>query len=522
MHQETKRNLAVFGFFFILACLFRLPAFFLSVIDPDDSVYLLMARSLLDGSPPYIEVWDHKPPGIYLLFLISQVVLGKSIFAIRMLACVAVACTSYVLYRLGKILVKDGTKLGLIAGILYITFSSRGGALTSNTEIFYIPFVTVSFYLLFSWDLFLSEFRERPNYLRLLTIGLLMGLALQIKQVVIFDLLALTIILTVIIYTRTKPNTKHLAQTLMKAYAFFSIGVLSPLLLILTYFAVTGYIDIYIHSNFLANIAYGQVEYPSFPHLMSILLKRFDRYLLLWFCLFAMPIYFLFTKDTDHKEKKKMLFVAAWLSAGFLSLIYTKRLWNYYFLQLLPSLSLISSYMITRLFLSDKVKSRISTALILFIILGQSIVQIQPEFLRTATICYYRYIQGIDHWGDTPAKVSSYLRQHIDEGDYIYVVDHEPIIYYLSHAKTPTKFVLPWWIVAAKNSSSFLGVDPIQELRSILSKHPLYIIKMRGFPSWNNLNMEFYAELDKFIQRDYILETTVDNAYIFKIKINTL
>jgi len=42
----------------------RISTFFQSVIDWDESVYLLMSKSILDGNLPYIQVWDHKPPDI--------------------------------------------------------------------------------------------------------------------------------------------------------------------------------------------------------------------------------------------------------------------------------------------------------------------------------------------------------------------------------------------------------------------------------------------------------------------------
>ncbi len=45
----------------------RLPFFFPAVIDWDESTYVLMGQSILDGHVPSIEQWDDKPPLAYVL-----------------------------------------------------------------------------------------------------------------------------------------------------------------------------------------------------------------------------------------------------------------------------------------------------------------------------------------------------------------------------------------------------------------------------------------------------------------------
>ena len=65
---NKKIDLLIFPLFLILVFFIRLPSFFQSAIGPDEGLYLLMARSLIDGQPPYTAIWDHKPIGIYVLF----------------------------------------------------------------------------------------------------------------------------------------------------------------------------------------------------------------------------------------------------------------------------------------------------------------------------------------------------------------------------------------------------------------------------------------------------------------------
>jgi len=59
-----SKSWSILIFFIVLVCVLRISTFFQSVIDWDESVYLLMSKSILDGNLPYIQVWDHKPPDI--------------------------------------------------------------------------------------------------------------------------------------------------------------------------------------------------------------------------------------------------------------------------------------------------------------------------------------------------------------------------------------------------------------------------------------------------------------------------
>ncbi len=182
-----KTDWLLFAFFLFLTFFLRFSSFFQSFIEWDEGLYLLVARNLINGDPPYTTVWDNKPPGIYVLFSLALVLLGNSVVSIRILTCVTISVTCYLLYRLGKVVSKNDSSIGLLAGILYVIFSIQTDGLAGNTEIFFTPFVTFAFYLLLSDK---DDFNKSTNQQtsKLFNIGLLFGIALQIKQVVIFDL----------------------------------------------------------------------------------------------------------------------------------------------------------------------------------------------------------------------------------------------------------------------------------------------------------------------------------------------
>ena len=127
------RRLVILIFFILFILVLRSPSFFMTVLDWDEGIYLLMGRSLLDGDVLYATIWDHKPPGIHLVYALIQLLLGDSIFALRFIACLAIAVTSYLLFEIGKIISGD-EKIGLLAGILYAVFSLNNEGLAANTN----------------------------------------------------------------------------------------------------------------------------------------------------------------------------------------------------------------------------------------------------------------------------------------------------------------------------------------------------------------------------------------------------
>jgi hypothetical protein len=132
-------------------------------------------------------------------------------------------------------------------------------------------------------------------------------------------------------------------------------------------------------------------------------------------------------------------------------------------------------------------------------------------------ILYHRQIKKVEHWGDNPNVISSYLKKGINKGDYIYIADYEPILYFLVDAKCPTKFVLPAWLYSSE-FNNFIGIDPIKELDNIIKKKPIYLIKISNISQIKNRNQYFYNKLDNYIERFYIFERKINGVDLFKLK----
>ena len=188
-------HLAALALLAALVMVLRLPALPQSVVDWDESIYLLMARSMLQGHAPYTVIWDNKPPGLYALFALAQIVFGQTVLAMRLLAMLAVTATCFLLWLYGSILLGSWA-IGALAGLFYAVFSMQNGGLASNAEIMWAPF-TVAAFLLLGQRTGVPATLQPGRRLTFLVIGLLLGIAIQIKAVAGMELAVVLVLLVI-------------------------------------------------------------------------------------------------------------------------------------------------------------------------------------------------------------------------------------------------------------------------------------------------------------------------------------
>jgi 4-amino-4-deoxy-L-arabinose transferase-like glycosyltransferase len=227
----------------ILVVLLRFGTFAPTVLDPDESVYLLIGQGILQGRTPYVEIWDHKPPGIYYLFAAALWLFGDSLLAIRLLACAAVWTSCLLIICFSSTAFRNAS-IGYIAAIVYACFSLTNGGLATNTEILFTPFVIAGM-----TAVMLVTAGARPRRTSLLfAAGLAFGIALQIKYVVIFE----TALATAIVFNHLCRTRTSWPEAVTGAMVFAAGGVV-PWMIAVAVFLRTGAFHEYWYANFVAN-----------------------------------------------------------------------------------------------------------------------------------------------------------------------------------------------------------------------------------------------------------------------------
>ena len=114
---------------------------------------------------------------------------------------------------------------------------------------------------------------------------------------------------------------------------------------------------------------------------------------------------------------------------------------------------------------------------------------------------------------DTATTVAEYLQERITPEDAIYVVDFEPVLYYLLDAKRPTRHVFPPHLITPE-FQQIDRIDALTELGSIMRQQPKYVIRTTP-PSPEFENENYKAALDDYLRRSYALETSISGIDTF-------
>jgi 4-amino-4-deoxy-L-arabinose transferase-like glycosyltransferase len=486
--------------FALLVFVLRSSTFFQSVENWDESLYLLMARSLLDGHAPYTEVWNHKPPGIVLLFALGQLAFGRTVASIRILACLAVSASCLLLFLIGRSLRNPTT--GIVAGLLYATFSLDYGR-SSCLELFYTPLVLCAFFLVLTRDV--EELFERPALP--LALGVAGGLALQLKFVVVFDLAALALFVLASAWRHGTPAwpariLRFFALAALPSLVFFAVAVVS--------FAAAGHLGDYLDANFTANARYVSQGSYDYAKLGWMIQRRIRESFPLWLTLFLGPFYLLFFRALDSRTRRGLAAGLLWAAFALLGIYAPRRLFAHYFLELLPSQCLVTALVVCwTIDAAGAAPAAPAGLLLVLVLLGPVLRAVDKPLRRTAEIVKHRYVEGVDQWGDEPAAVAAYLRPKLGENDYLYVADYHPILYYLLPVRAPTRFLFPPFLVD-EHWSTVTGVDREQEVRAIFLKRPRYVVKSGEHAT------PFYRLVREELDRSYRLEHTIGSVEIYR------
>ncbi|MBF2026742.1 MAG: glycosyltransferase family 39 protein [Oscillatoriales cyanobacterium C42_A2020_001] len=519
----SKKPWLAFIFFIILVVFLRWSSFYQSVISWDESLYLLVAKAWSNGNPPYTTVWDNKPPGIYAIFLTAISILGHSVLSIRILACFFVATTCFFLYKIGGLIEHNGKGIGLLAGGFYAVATLNNGGIAANTEIFYSMFVVAAFYLFFSKFLDVRELSS-SYYLKLLLIGFLLGIGFEIKYVVLFDFLALFLILIAVFILRIESSTKY--RSILQASSLISLGFVLPFIIVSLYFWLIGHFDDYVYANFTANkLRTVGLEFSITP-LVQAIAYQVQTNKFFWLSIPSAAIYLFIAKPKSLREKWVISGFIVWFFVIILGIcaVFRGYLYIHYFLQLSPALCFITAYVLIRLIFfnlgreaQSEFRQYLILAALLIILLDNA--GIFGTFKTNVRYAYFTHIKGIKHWQDTPALIAEYLKPNVKPNDYIYVVDNAPIVYFLVDAKIPTRYAFPPFLLIRPDLPNITGVNSLEELERILQKQPTYIIKPRTFQDLAQVddNKNFINRLNQALEQSYRRETSIQEFDLYRL-----
>ncbi len=162
------------------AVLTRMRDFGNPVAHVDEQYYLLVGDRLLHGARLYIDLWDRKPPGLFLLFAGFRLLPGDGFLAYQLVGTACTAATGWLIWfaarRMGL-----GFPAGLAAGGAYILWLPLLSGGSGQSPVFYNLAMTAAAVLTLELPRRAAERAVGAIVLSGLAACLLAGIAIQIK-----------------------------------------------------------------------------------------------------------------------------------------------------------------------------------------------------------------------------------------------------------------------------------------------------------------------------------------------------
>ncbi|HSW87903.1 MAG TPA: glycosyltransferase family 39 protein [Candidatus Saccharimonadales bacterium] len=418
--------------------LLRLPSLFEPLWYGDEGIYEVIGIGLQHGRLLYRDIWDNKPPLLYVLYAIFH----SDQPTIRFVSLLAGLASVLLFYFLVK-------KLFSKASIWYVTTSIFAFLLAipllegniANAENFIMPLILGAGLIIVG----------RPQGIaptkKLLT-GVLLGLAFLFKVVAIFDLAAFTLFLLFIqIKTFSTKQIRPIVFELIPLYAGFII----PLVITFLFFMFQHALPDFIHSAFLSNVGY-----VNYGNQFQILGAEIPQGLLL-LKLIALGIFCTIVFIKRSKISPATQFILLWLAFSIFSALFSQRPYTHYLLVLLSSSCLFIGILL------QKNKSQLLSIAIFFLMAMYFLTNFSfynknvgyyQNFLALITnhedITTYRAF--FDGSSPRDYALADFLKTKLHPNDQIFLWGNNAQLYALVNKLPPGKYIVAYWIGSSEQT----------------------------------------------------------------------
>lgn len=427
--------------------LLRLP----SLIEPhwyaDEGIYQVVGRAIVAGRTLYKDIWDNKPPLLYLIYA----VVNGNLFLVKFLSLLSGLFSVIMFFLLSKKLLKTEISRYIATAFFVFLFGSPllEGNIANAENFMLLPIMSAGYLVLM--------FSERKKLQYILLAGFLLSLAFMTKIVAIFDFIAFFIFLIGVEY-----DARH--KISVKKYVGFFISFSLVFILFIIYFILTGAFQDFISAVFLQNVSYvGEQNKFIFP--MGAL---FFKTILL---LIGVAI-IIFARS---KFTKATLFLYLWILFSIYNAFFSERPYIHYLLVIVPSFAFLVGHML------ENAKVKLVDIFIVVLVIFFALYHFQIYY---KTISYYgnyvsfltngRNITEYESFFDrnTPRdyEIASFIRVHTSQNEPVFLWSDSAQIYALSNRLPLGKYIVSYHIIFYKNA------DKVTK-QEIEQSRPRYIIQ---------------------------------------------
>ena len=473
------KNGIVFLIFLGGSLFIRLPFFFRDYVDRDESTFILMAQSLVDGYLPYVQLWDLKPPLLFMLFALPISIFGKSLFVIRAVGWIAVSLIAFFTYILGKKL--DHKAAGLSAGIACMFLMSLGGSVQGvMSEHFSVLFLLPGLIFLISG----------PSALRYGFSGFFLALAVLCKSnlVLVMPILGLYLVIQ---------SSMKSGREFRRPLVFLILGGLLALFASVLPYIITNQFPIWWNAVIKAPLAYSDAAEGT--------VSSYFFYVVILFVL-----WFAFRRGWLDMKSAGIRILAVTLVGVLLAFFKGGRINGHYLLQFYP-IGLVLIFIAIRNCAPRSVNYFTGG-----ILLWMAILPFESYGEYMALLKNYR---TTGNWyNGEGVEVPQYLSESYPGKTNVFFLEYH-IGYWFLGATPPSA------VVTHPSNLCRTGLYPFipgshanseAEIRYIMDTiQPEVVVRRKGKPIFDPQFMIENAEMESYLQTNYQLDTTIGRAQVY-------
>ena len=437
------------------------------VIGFDEQFYLLVGEQMRHGALPYIDIFDRKPIGLFLLYAGARLLGGEGFLAYKLVATGFVVATAFGIQRVARRFA--GAFAATVAAILYILWLNLMEGEGGQSPVFYNALMLVAG---------AAVLRAVERRGRLFPCGAVamaaVGVALQIKYAVLPEGFAFGCILLWLGWReRVKP-----ARLAGMALAWVALALL-PTLAAFGVYAAMGQGQAWLFANLLS--VGGQAARPLADELVGLAACIGILSPLALVIGFGRP-----WRHVPPERREGFRFLLVWLAVSGVAVLGYDRFGSpHYALPITLPAVLVAAPALARWHRGGV------AAFVLAILAAGQIVLGLSERAKGGADAAYAVARAA-----TPARGC------------LYVYDGYPALYMLTHSCLPSKWVFPGHLATRDEASAAaLGVDPVAEVRRILRQRPGAIVD--DYPRFAFGNPATRGVLREALARDYHLAACI-------------
>lgn len=452
------------------------------LIDVDEGFYLFVGGQILQGAVPFVDIWDRKPLGLFLLYSFFHLFGPYRILAYQIGATLCVGFTSMIVMKMAMAI---SSPFGaFLAALLYISCLNIAGGEGGQSPVFYNLLVAFSMYLIFK-NVVEKKGRQPDIQKTAYAVMLIMGISIQIKYTTLFEGIFSGLFLLFALYQKTK-SIRFLS---LQAVIWICIAC-SPTIGVAVVYMMAGHGQEWWFANIASIFHRGQRNHALVRHQAAKMLE-FTLPLLV-----SIPFRRIFCLDMTKQQKLCGRFFDLWTFSALSGVAVFGSWYTHYALPLFTPLTIVSA----------AYWNRSAGKIWMLLLLGYM------TFKGQTTIIKHQNSRG------NKIIFQNILSNMSKNKGCLFIYSGSPIFYDFANFCKMTTHPFPGHFHEYIERSS-TGMDPLIEIQHILNQKPMYILSREPAIEGENMQVRqlLYQSLSSYYYPAYRVALRDNSIVVYKL-----